>query len=88
MKHIRTQGFSVVEILLVIVVLAIIGLLGYMFLTRSQMAATNHSDTSEVAAPEIKQTADLDTAQSVVDSTDPDTALDDLDQLDKEAESF
>lgn len=91
MNQRTTQGFSIVEVAVVIFIVVIIGFLGYTFYMRTQAAPTTDSSQSETAvgtAPDINDTADLDTAAAVVDETNTDAALDDLNKLDDEAATF
>lgn len=100
MSHLAHQkGFSIIEVAVIVVVIGIIGLLGYTFyanslvdqpITATASESTQPSTASDVAAtPEVNSTADLDTAQSVMDATDLDASnSDDLNQFDSQVANF
>lgn len=86
----KTKGFSVVEILIVVVVVGIVAALGVVGYGRwKQTQVANKTDTTQQtvsAAPEIKTSSDLDTALTTLDQADvtgTDTA-----QLDSQSNSF
>jgi prepilin-type N-terminal cleavage/methylation domain-containing protein len=92
MKTQRNQrGFSAVELVIVIAVLAIVGLVGYRVISgrststsTTKSAATSENATASVSsAPAIKSTSDLDKAQQTLDQNDPATSnASDSNQLD------
>lgn len=69
----RIQGFSAVEAVIVVVVLAIVGALGYV--AWNNFVATDDTQTSETSTPteqeptKIESKSDLDDALNTVDST-------------------
>ena len=95
MKLTRKQaGFTLVEIAIVVVVVGIIAFLGYTFYNNQvQKNASDESSQSAVAedvdsAPEINSTEDLDSAEAVLDGTDPSSSSSDSSQLDAELSNF
>jgi prepilin-type N-terminal cleavage/methylation domain-containing protein len=93
------KGFSLFEIVAVLAVVSLIGFLGYVAYTRFQgQVANNKPATQQVAtpnkvdditvesAPVIKQTTDLDSAKTTLDSINLDSSTEDgqLDKLAKE----
>lgn len=95
----KKAGFSVVETIVVVVVLAIIGGLGYAlynhFHTSSDTAtSTDQTSTSQPAAasdvqpaPQITTTEDLDKAEQVLDQSTM-SSDSDMSQLDTQASGF
>ena len=86
-------GFSVVELVIVVGVVAVLGLVGYMVYNRTanQPASTTESTTaSDVSAvPTISSVGDLDTALNVLNQNDPATAnTNDSSQLSTELSAF
>lgn len=92
------SGFSIVEVIVVIVALAVIGLLGYTFYNSQvgKPASSDQASSSQSAsandvktAPEITDTAGLDQAAATLDQTDPSGGSnDDTSQLDAELANF
>lgn len=87
------SGFTLIEVLVVVLVIAVIGALGFTFYGRMNQVAKEPSDQSRIAsdvkgAPEIKESSDLDEAASILDQTDPGRGTDDLDQLESALSSF
>lgn len=85
---IRKDGFSIIEILLIIVVLFIVGGVGYMaYNNLGQKTASNVTQNQPTASPVVvKYKKDLDTVDKQLD----DLQLDDSEtnQLDSSADSF
>lgn len=84
----KSQGFTLIEILLVIVIVALIGLVGYNLYslnTRSQQAATTPEQQADTTAPAITTTSDLDKAAATLDANDPSANATELDQLQNDA---
>lgn len=94
----NSSGFSAVEIVLVVAVVALLGFIGWRFYTiqrdnaadgtsQSSTAPAQNSTKSNAvpAAPEIKSTQDLDTAEKTLDGTNTDS---DSSQLDSETSGF
>lgn len=97
MRITRKTGFSVIELLIIIVVVAVIGLLGYVAYTTfqnkdaqsSEQAREQSSTASDVkTAPAIESSSDLTDAETILDQTDPDASIDDVQQLDNDAATF
>lgn len=92
-KHIKSHGFSAIEVLIVVVVIAIIGALGYVFYTKWQAAQQTEQTTSQTTTPsaaevpEVKTTDDLTKAEQMLDETDVD-GTDDTKQLDADLATF
>lgn len=87
------SGFSIVEILIVVVVLGLIGLISYNFYTK-QSDTTANSTTSQSAtaedvpaAPEVTSTSDLDIASTMLDEADTSSSSDSA-ELDSQLQSF
>lgn len=90
MKPFSQKGFSVVEFLIITLVLAVIGLAGYMVYDRQQNknATTELSQVSDsTGAPEIKDADDLKSAEAVLEQTDTSSTADAA-QLDSDLNSF
>lgn len=86
-RHLK-NGFSVVEAFIIIVVVAIIGALGYVGYNQlTKNGAQKATETSAaIKAPEkIESTGDLDKAVKAVDDTSLDGDTSDLSQLDSQA---
>jgi len=92
-------GFSIVELVIVLVVVAIIGALGYVYYNGQMNKATSNdsgqaSNESATAsdiksAPAINSVADLSSAETVLDQTDPSGSSNtDTGQLDAELANF
>lgn len=92
-------GFSIVELVIVLVVVAIIGALGYVYYNGqlsktasndSGQASTESTTASDVkSAPQINSAADLNSAETVLDQTDPGSSSNtDTGQLDAELANF
>jgi len=84
-------GFSVVEVLAVVVIVGIVatlGVVGYNRWKQAEVAKDTSTDSSQQAAsaPEVKQTSDLDKAATTLDSTDFGDA--DATDLDTQGNSF
>lgn len=91
MSRSSTQhGFSILETLIVLVVVAALGFVGYKVYARqhdgnttaSTSQANSSSKANDVAkAPDIKTTGDLDKAAATLDQTDPAASNNDSSQL-------
>ena len=101
--RIRTNqsGFSVVELVIILAVVAILGLLGYAVHNRigtktasnagtSQTASSQPATASDVASsPAINSASDLNKAAATLDRTDPSGSNNsDVSQLDSQMSSF
>jgi prepilin-type N-terminal cleavage/methylation domain-containing protein len=74
------KGFSLVEALLVIAVLAIIGLLGWNFFNRqaannTSKTSTSNNSTVEATLPAVNSKEDLKTAEDAINAIDIDGAI-------------
>ncbi|HSX29607.1 MAG TPA: hypothetical protein VLE73_03545 [Candidatus Saccharimonadales bacterium] len=85
MNHIKQAGFSAVEALVILVVLAGLAGVGYVAVHRMQtptadnaVSVNKSSTSSEPTAPAITTTSDLNQAQQVLDSSELDAADTDL----------
>jgi hypothetical protein len=77
MKSFKTQsGFAHVAILVLVLVFAVIGVIGYRLYANQSAAETSQTFTAPTtakvptAAPQIKSASDLDTASNVLDAGD------------------
>lgn len=74
------KGFGAVEVLLVIVLLAIIGFLGWRFYTNQDKDSNTQEPTSQTTetdqVPEVNSSSDLDEAEDYLKSSDIDKELD------------
>lgn len=92
MKSYSQKGFSAVEFVIIALVVAVVGFVGYTVYDRQQndkAASTVESSqaTDVPAAPEIKNTDDLQAAEAVLDQTDTSNSADSS-ELDKQLNSF
>ena len=93
MKFTRNQSGSIALVaLLVLIVVAVVGLV-LLNVNRVQQAHTDTSVQSRVAtdvpaAPAVNNTKDLDSAEKVLDQTNPDSSMDDSAQLDEQLTGF
>lgn len=84
-------GFSIVELGLVVVLIAIIGFVAYRFYdSQANQQTTEQSSTSNDVkpAPEINDSDDLNTAETTLDQTDPGSSTADTNQLNGEVSTF
>jgi len=92
MKTRNQFGFSAVEAIIIVVVVAIIGAAGYMMFKRNTAKdatpTATTSSVSEPVAPEVKSTSDLTAAQKALDDADVNAASTDSSQLDTQLNSF
>ncbi len=87
----RSQGFSIIEVVMVIGFLFLIGMVGYVMLNRSGNMGSDQSPTaSDVQmAPSITTVADLDSAWKLLDGINPDASNKlDVEQLDSQLTAF
>jgi prepilin-type N-terminal cleavage/methylation domain-containing protein len=87
----KQSGFSVIEIVIGVAVLAIIGFLGYSFYTNSQKSGQDSASQSSVSSSTetIESTADLDKAATTMDDINIDSENDaSLTEIDKELAEF
>jgi prepilin-type N-terminal cleavage/methylation domain-containing protein len=94
MSAVRQRGFSAVEVVIALLVLAAIGVTGYLAFNRMQNANKEPSTSEQTAnddassAPAIADTDDLDAAAKTLDKTDVDAADTDATELDSELNNF
>ena len=71
----KTKGFSIIEIIIVIAVIGVIAALGYVYVNRSAQVSNSTQEVSTAVpeAPQITSTKDLDTATSTVEEINLDT---------------
>jgi len=88
------SGFSVVELVVVLVIVALLGAAGYVVYNRhanSKPAATAASQSATAndvpTAPEVNSSSELDQEQSVLDQTDI-SSSNDTAQLNSQLQSF
>lgn len=89
-------GFSIIEIIIGLVVVSLIGFVGYTFYTRQQAANNKTTSTNSVAtqvsvptAPTISSTSDLDKAGTTLDQVNVDGSnSSDSSQFDSQLSSF
>lgn len=89
MKTKNSQGFSVVEILLVVVIVAVLGFVGWrVWDTQFNKPATDTAQTNTVEAPAVEKASDLDEAAKAVDDINLDSSDAELTELEKELDSL
>lgn len=90
MRMQKTNGFSIIELVIILVVIGIVGGLGYVFYNRiTQPAKDGVASSSQQATPlkSIDTAADLDKASSQLDSIDVSDSQD-INSLDSQAANF
>lgn len=75
---VENKGFSVIELVIILVVVGLVGYMGYIFVSRQNSNANNQSAvaTDVQGAPQIKSTTDLTNAEKLLDSADLDQKTD------------
>ena len=75
---VKQSGFSVVEVIIVVAVLALIGFLGWRLMTgQSESTKTSSNDnTQQTEAPAVKSKDDLKDAEEYLSNKDIDNTLD------------
>jgi Tfp pilus assembly protein PilV len=86
----RANGFSIVEVLIGIVVIVLVGLVGYNLYSMQQARSDSANEQQAIAnetpeAPAINDTADLDKATATLDQIDPEANDLETAELDSEA---
>lgn len=88
------RGFSAVEVILAVVIVAAIGATGYLAYDRMKDANNTPSasqqaeDGTAPAAPSVSDTNDLDKAAKTLDETNLDASVSDSAELDSELQNF
>jgi Tfp pilus assembly protein PilV len=95
MTNQNRRGFSAVEAVIAVFVVASIGVTGYLAYNRMKdsdkaqpTASEQTEDAAAPVAPDVKNVDDLDTAVKTLDDTDIDATASDSADLDAEASSF
>ena len=94
MKTLHERGFSAVEAVIAVLVVAAIGVTGYLAFNRMQNTAKAPSASDQAAkattpeAPAIEDDSDLDAAAKALDETNVDASATDASELDTEVSSF
>jgi Tfp pilus assembly protein PilV len=90
----QQRGFSVVEAVIAVLVVAAIGATGYLAYSRMKDSSKTPTASDQVekasapTAPTISKAKDLDKASSALDSTNLDASSTDTSQLDAEVSNF
>lgn len=78
------NGFSVVELVIIVAIIGVIGGAGYLVYSRQSNDTAKETENTQVAddtVPAINSAEDLDTASQALDDTDLDAADAELDEL-------
>lgn len=90
----RQRGFSAVEVVIAVFVVAAIGATGYLAYNRMKDANKTPTASDQIqngsapSAPTVSGASDLDTAAKTLDNTNVDASLSDSSALDSEAGNF
>ncbi len=93
MSH-KERGFSVIEGIIAVVVVAAIGVTGYFAYNRMQSASKTPSASDQAqkavtpTAPSVSKSTDLDKASQALDQTNVDASTTDATELDTQLNSF
>ena len=95
MSQTRQHGFSAIEVVIAVVVVAAIGATGYLAFSRMRDAGKSPSAADQVeqasaptAPATISSTGDLDKSAKALDNTNLDASANDTADLDSELNSF
>lgn len=94
MSSIRERGFSAVELIIGLFVIAAIVGVGWLAYDRmkddkkNDTATTTQETSDETTAPAVNSTEDLDKATKTLDDTDLDTSTSDSTELDTQTSAF
>jgi len=87
----KKQGFSIIELLVIIIVVGLIGVVGYFFygnfISNNQVKEQSPVASGVPVAPAITTTANLDEAEVVLNGINLDDNTDEL-QIDSELSNF
>jgi prepilin-type N-terminal cleavage/methylation domain-containing protein len=87
MRNIR--GFSAVEVIVVIVIVALLGAGAYLYMTAAKNAPADNQQPANASPITYSSNEDLDQATQTIDNSDIDADLDaSLKELDAEAAAF
>lgn len=90
----RQSGFATLELILVAVVVALIGYVGFKYYQQRQKPAPTAATTPAAitaatpTAPQINSTSDLDKASAALDQTNVDASSSDSSQLSSQTSNF
>ena len=89
-NHEGQSGFTIIELVLVVVALALVGFGGWKVYDTHHNAIPAQSPTASVpSAPAVSSATDLNSAQTALDQNDPSNSnTTDLSQLDSQLNSF
>ncbi len=95
MKKFKQAGFSAVEAVIIVLVVAAIAGIGYVVFNRvsnkdtgANQTTSSSTDTTTPEAPAVNNTTDLDSASKALDDTNVDAAASDSTALDSELSQF
>lgn len=89
MSNARERGFTAVELIITLVVVAALVVVGWFVFDRMQDKDDNKTDTTQQTSDdEVKSTTDLDTANKTLDDTNLDASTSDSGELDSELSAF
>lgn len=89
------SGFSIIEVIIVVAIVALGGVLGYTYYSVQQKTASKDVSTQSAVAtdvqpaPTVSGTSDLDVAATTIDQTDPETSSEsDMSEFESELADF
>jgi type II secretory pathway pseudopilin PulG len=95
MSRIRERGFTAVEALIALLVVALIVAAGWFVFNRMQdkdakttNTTSQTADSTDTSTPEVNKTSDLDAASETLDNTNVDASTADESALDSELSAF
>lgn len=84
----RSRGFTAVEAVVAVVIVAAVALAGWFVLNRMDDNKKSTTETSTPAAPTVNGTRDLDSANKALDETNLDASTQDSIDLDDQLHDF